>query len=118
MELETLKEKAKAGCRKVKVKACYVGNKAVAWVKRNPELTIAAIPVVAGAVKFAGKNLIKRANTREAERVKQEYCYDPSLGHYWELKRKLSNQEWLRIERRRKDGEKLGDILSSMNVLK
>lgn len=45
-------------------------------------------------------------------------CYDASLGRYWELKRKLSNHDWLEIDRRKARGERLGDILDDLRALK
>ena len=57
-------------------------------------------------------------NLQKQEAVKNLYCYDRSLGHYWALRRELSNREWLEIDRRKKDGERLSDILKELNVLK
>ena len=50
--------------------------------------------------------------------MKDLYCYDRSLGHYWRLRRELSNKEWLEIDQRKKNGERLADILDEMKVLK
>ena len=55
--------------------------------------------------------------TKEEE-LKDLYCYDRSLGHYWRLRRELSNKEWLEIDQRKKNGERLADILDEMKVLK
>lgn len=52
------------------------------------------------------------------EELKDLYCYDRSLGHYWRLRRELSNKEWLEIDQRKKNGERLADILDEMKVLK
>jgi len=52
------------------------------------------------------------------EKAKDLYCYDRSVGHYWKLRRELSNKEWLEIDQREKNGERLSDILSEMKVLK
>ena len=52
------------------------------------------------------------------EKVKDLYCYDRSVGHYWKLRRELSNKEWLEIDQREKNGERLSDILSEMKVMK
>lgn len=66
---------------------------------------------------FAGK-AIARSSGREDNYYKDTHVYDPSLGHYWELRRKLSNNQWLEVESRIKNGEKYGEVLSSMGVLK
>lgn len=57
-------------------------------------------------------------NRNKEEAVKNLYCYDRSLGHYWCLRRELSNKEWLEIDQRKKNGERLSDILAELKVLK
>lgn len=88
------------------------------WVVNNQgELIVWAsvlLPVAGGIT----KTCIKRKNLCKEEHLKEEYCYDRSLGHYWALKRKLSNKEWLEIEERRKNGDRLADILADLRVLK
>lgn len=88
------------------------------WFYRNKEMVITLAPIcIAGAttiVKVVGKH----ANLRKQESVKELYCYDRSLGHYWRLRRDLSNTEWLEIDQRKKSGERLSDILAEMKVLK
>ena len=88
------------------------------WCMENPEIAIVVIPIIART----GMNLVKavsrNANLRKQEAVKNLYCYDRSLGHYWSLKRELTNREWLEVDKRKKAGERLADILESMKVLK
>lgn len=91
------------------------------WVEQNKELLIVALPTAAAITKGATnvtRSVIRRGAVRAEKRNKELYCYDRSLGHYWALKRPLSNTDWVKINDRKKNGEKLGDILSSMKVLK
>lgn len=93
----------------------------VMWVNDNKELIVICAPIIMITCKFGSKLIGKvgrNINLRKAEKIKNLYCYDASLGHYWELKRKLSNKEWLTIDSRKKNGERLADILSELNVLK
>lgn len=95
------------------------------WISNNKEMVIilgpAAIGLAAGCIK-AGTGIVKSGlrliNTHKEKRVKDFYCYDRSLGHYWALKRELSNREWVEIDNRRKNGERMADILDSLKVLK
>ena len=91
------------------------------WIVANKEMIIAYTPIVVGGLTLT-KDIVKvvgrRVNLRKEETIKELYCYDRSLGHYWRLKRDLSNKEWLDIDRRKKNGERLSDILSEMKVLK
>ena len=58
------------------------------------------------------------AKLRKERNLKELYCYDRSLGHYWELRRKLTNREWIDINKRMREGKKLGEILQELKVLK
>lgn len=88
------------------------------WFIRNKEYVITLTPVIVGGVTTVAKVVSKRVNLRKQEELKDLYCYDRSLGHYWRLRRELSNKEWLEIDQRKKNGERLSDILAEMKVLK
>lgn len=85
------------------------------WCRENKAI---AIPVAISAGGFIIKTVVKHVNLSRAEDLKDLYVYDTSLGHYWELRKKLSNSQWLEIESRKAAGEKLGDILDDLKVLK
>lgn len=93
-------------------------NETMVWVNDNKEVLIILIPAVAGAVKFTSKTIGNHINIRKEEQLKNLYCYDRSLGHYWKLRRELTNSEWIEIDRRKKQGERLADILDELKVLK
>ena len=88
------------------------------WFCRNKEAVITIVPIAIGGLTTVIKVVGKRSNLHKQEELQELYCYDRSLGHYWRLRRKLSNKEWLDIDRRKKNGERLADILSDMKVLK
>lgn len=88
------------------------------WVVRNKETLIGVAPAAIGGLAVMTKVIGKAANTHKEERIKNRYCYDASLGHYWHLKRDLTNSEWVEIDRRKSTGERLANILADMNVLK
>lgn len=88
------------------------------WIVRNKEAVITLTPVIIGGVTTVSKVVGKRINLRKQENLKDLYCYDRSLGHYWRLRRELTNKEWLEIDQRKKNGERLSDILEQMKVLK
>lgn len=88
------------------------------WVMKNKESVFTLTTVVIGGLTTVTKAVVKRNNTRKQEELKDLYCYDRSLGHYWRLRRELTNREWLEIDQRKKNGERLSDILDEMKVLK
>lgn len=108
--------KKKIADAKRKVKEAV--NGAVEWVSENRDVAGLVVAGVTGTIMPVVKGAIKRVNLNKEQSLKDKYCYDRSLGHYWELKRKLNNREWSEVETRRKHGERLGDILKSMNVLR
>ena len=88
------------------------------WIIDNKETIIVLAPVVIGIVTPLIKTINKRITLKKAKDLKNLYCYDRKLGHYWSLKRELTNNEWLTVDRRKRNGERLSDILADMRVLK
>lgn len=88
------------------------------WIVDNKETIIVLAPIVIGIASPIIKSISKHVTLRKTKDLKELYCYDRSLGHYWRLKRELSNREWVTIDRRKKCGEHLSDILEDMRVLK
>lgn len=93
-------------------------NKAKEWVSDNKQVLIVAVPAVATAIGSIARVANRRINIATEERNKDRRCYDARLGHYWELKRKLRNDEWVKIDQRMAKGERLSDILYELGVLK
>ncbi len=88
------------------------------WCVKNKETILLIAPVAIGALTTVIKVVGKNVNLNKEENLKNLYCYDRSLGHYWKLRRELSNDEWLEIDQRKKNGERLSDILDELKVLK
>lgn len=100
--------------REVKAKA----HNAAEWCNNNKDIVIIVAPIIlGGAVKIVA-SVAKGIAANKMEDVKNLYAYDNRLGHYWALRRELTNNEWLKVEARKRAGEDLGDILDSMRVLK
>ena len=88
------------------------------WVVDNKEMIVVVAPIVIGLLTPIVKSVSKHVTLGKAKDLKELYCYDRSLGHYWSLRRELTNNEWLTVDRRKKCGERLADILADMRVLK
>lgn len=92
------------------------------WISNNKEIVIVMGPIVVGGaisiVKTVTRGVSRSINNKREADLKNLYCYDRSLGHYWKLRREVSNDEWVKINRRKADGENLGDILEQMRLLK
>lgn len=108
-ELKKQELRQKTDALKKKIKTLWDENK----------VAIAVIVPAVGTVVAKGIQVIgRRHNLKIEERNRDRRVYDTSLGHYWELRRKLDNRDWTEINRRRNRGESLGEILEEMRVLK
>lgn len=101
-----------------KMKAEMKLNDLKLWCSEHKaELAVFGPPVIAAIVELV-KTVAKRSTVNEERHLKENYIYDRSMGHYYELRRKLKSSEWLQIEQRKREGESLGEILQDMRVLK
>lgn len=101
---------------KQKAKDAYESGKT--WAKENKETLVVFGPVLVGSLVEMVKVASRRSTIRENKRLKDNYIYDRSAGHYYETKRKLKNKEWLQVDERHNNGESYGEILSDMGLLK
>lgn len=114
--LQNFKREQKKREFKEKVKAKFQKGKEFCY--QNKDTIAIAAPIVASGLVAIIKVTGKHINLKKQEDIKELYCYDRSLGHYWSLRRNLTNKEWVEIDKRKKKGERLSDILSEMKVLK
>lgn len=112
-ELERARKKAKRRERRQKM---Y--NNTVNWYYNNREEILIFVPAACAALTTIIKVGGKQMRLNKEKNLKENYCYDRSLGHYWALRRAPSNAEWVEIDRRKKNGERLADILSELRLLK
>lgn len=93
-------------------------QKLVNWATEHPGLAagggIALLKIGKSVIRNGGRILANHVETRN----KDLRCWDASLGHYWNLRRKLTNDDWLVINKRKRRGESLGEILRALNALK
>lgn len=89
-------------------------NDAKEFYEDNKEFLNAAI-IPAGL--FVWKIISKSNKRTDDTREKELYVWDASLGRWWRLRRPLRMSEQLEFDRRKSEGESVGNILSSMRVL-
>lgn len=115
VDIDDFKKEAKI--RKLKAKVEEIKNKAVDLITEHPTEALALGTTLIGSAVGLARRADRKKDLREQQRLREEYIYDRSLGSYWKTRRKLSNSEKLEIERRRRQGESLGEILRSMRLL-
>lgn len=115
VDIDDFKREAKF--RRVKAKAEEFSRKFIDLIKDHPTEALALGTTLIGSAVGLARRADRKKDLREQQRLREEYIYDRSLGSYWKTRRKLSNSEKLEIERRRRQGESLGEILRSMRLL-
>lgn len=90
-----------------------------AWefAKEHPAEALALATATVGGLTGLVKRADRHATIRKEQELKDRYIYDRSLGKYWKTRKAPSVGQQLEIERRKKNGESMGDILSSMRLL-
>lgn len=97
-------------------KACICDAKD--WCVAHKEEVVLALPAVMMGTRQIAKTARAVFITNRRAKMMTRSVYDRSENHHWMLRRELTNAEWYEVHNRKKNGERLGDILASMKVLK
>lgn len=89
-------------------------NKALEWWDENKQYVVIAVPIIGGVAKKA----INVYSQHQKVKAQELRLWDPVLGQHWQLRRKLTNNERMLIERYKGNGISIGEILFRMKVLK
>lgn len=103
--------------RSIKEKVKDGFNDMVVFFESHPMVAIMLVSTGVSLTKVAVKGI---CDVRKAklEIASANSIYDRSLNARWQLRRPLTNEEMTILESRKNEGEKLGDILESMKVLR
>lgn len=114
MEKKTFKESVKdfsAACKE-KAKETFYGAKD--FYNENKEFLLVLSPFMIGGVKW----FITRKEKNDERDDKELYVWDASIGGWHCLRRPLRPSEKIELDRRKRDGESISEILASMRVVK
>ena len=89
-------------------------ERALEWWSENRQYVIIAVPIIGGVAKKA----ISAYSKHQQVKAQELRLWDPVLGQHWQLRRKLTNNERMLINRYKSNGESIGEILFRMKVLK
>lgn len=106
-EKKSFKEQVKEAPKKVKD-----------WCVDHRQEILVFGPILIGIGVDIYKTTKRSHIQKEEQRLKENFIYDRTFGHYFEMSRQPKPSEWSTIDIRRKRGEYLGDILRSMDLLK
>ena len=96
----------------------YAYCKTKDWCGKNKEVIIAVAPTVIGGSIELIKIIVKRNCVSEEKKLRDKYIYDRDNGHYYELRRKPKNSEWLKLDHMKEIGIPIGVALNEMELLK
>lgn len=91
--------------------------KTIRFVDQNKEVLIVIVPAVCTAIGMVAKFASKHGTMKKMEKLKNNYIYDRSSGHYWKLDSEPSNADWIEIDKRHKSGEDYYSILTDLDLL-
>ena len=118
MTKDELKQKAKTAQWSIDNWVYHQKEKAERiWNEHKEEILVLGPVLIVSAEKLI-RSASRNQKLKEEKYRKEKCVYDQSSGCYLELRRKLTNQELLELDRRKKNGESKIEILSSMRVLK
>lgn len=111
VDLKKFKFEAKK--RELKEKAA----RAWEFCKEHPAESFALATATVGGLMGLVKRHDRNVAIRKEQELKDRYIYDRSIGKYWKTRKTPTTGQQLEIERRKHNGETMGDILSSMKLL-
>lgn len=91
-------------------------RKAGQWAIENPQATVSIISSIALFLRASQSLIVSHRLHSEHRRADYTY-YDRRSGHRWQLRRKLTNHDRAVIDRRRKQGDDMYDILNDLGVI-
>lgn len=94
----------------------YYLNSACQFIRENKDVFIILTPIVLSTNKLI--KTFKPTDTYKTYEDRSYYYYDPHTGIRWRLKKPLTNAQNEQIMARRRQGEDIYVILSSMRCLK
>lgn len=110
---------------KIRIKKWEINNwvqdkvwRAKMFANQHEEAIIILGPAVLGIGGKLVTSATRQSRIRGEKNLKERFMYDRRLGGYLEMRRKPTQNEYLEIDRRRRNGESLPQILSSMKLLK
>lgn len=98
----------------------YRAKKVALIVVEHPQESLTAIAVVSAGYSLTRKIVrdVKPTTTDKMFRRQQHEQYDNQLNTWWPLKHKMSVNEKLEFEARRKNGESVAEALRNMKLMK
>ncbi len=91
-------------------------DKLTAWAINNPE-TVASLIGLAISMRHVIRSLIVSHRVNKQQYRKDHTLYDPHSGFTFDLRRKLTNNDYNEIYRRQAEGEVLYNILKDIKAI-
>ncbi len=106
--LDTLSDTYHSGIEKVR--------KTGEWAIDNPQAAVSIITSIALLLRSSQSLIVSHRMRSEHRRADYTY-YDRRSGHRWQLCRKLTNRDRAVIDRRKRNGDDMYDILADLGVI-
>ena len=91
-------------------------KKALDWMNENPQATLSIVGSIALLLRASQSLVVSQRVYSERNRSDRTF-YDRHTGYRWQLRRKMNNNDLAIINRRRKDGDDMYDILYDLRLI-
>lgn len=118
MTKEEFKDKVKIKKWEIKNWAGEQLGKAKVFWEQNREYLVVLVPAALGIGGKVISSANRRSKVREEEYLKKRFMYDRKMGAYLEMRRQPTQKELLEIDRLKKEGYSLPEILAKLRLLK
>lgn len=116
VNMEDIEREQRKRARRQKLRSKWENTKK--FVSDNKEVIAATVVTVGPIITTVVAKASKMIQIRHENNHRDKEIYDHSTGTWWILKKKISNKQREQLEKRKMNGEKTGQILRSMNLLK
>lgn len=117
IEFEEIKTNARNKAEELLEKSKKAADDAIRWGIENPEKVVAIVGLTATLLKSSQSLVVNHRIKIERNRIDHTY-YDPSTGFHWELIRKATNNDRMRITELKKQGLDTYTILHQLKLIK
>ena len=97
--------------------ASNFGDKARNFWDRNKDWMVVVVPFAVPIAERMIRNVRADVRLNEQRYLKERYLYDRKGGGYYHTKRKLRNSDLAEVNRRRRNGEHMDEILRDMRLI-
>lgn len=120
-KIEELRSEANAKWTGFTIKVKVKARETYQWIVTHKEEAAFVVTTSIAAISAVEKiirTIDRKVDLKKEKDLKELYVYDRSRGKYHRLRHKMTTREAIEFDQRRREGETVTQILSSMDLIK